>query len=302
VRTAHAIALAGVGNVALRVTRTGALSQWKGLAYPHAAFIATHAAYLAMHGITGPLEVFEGNKGFKESISGRFEIDWSKEDLNSVSRTVLKKYNAEIHAQSVIDGVLELKHRHHFGNDAVARVDIAVFDVAYHIIGGGEEGDKTIVGTKEQADHSLQYMVAAALCDGELEPAQYAPERISAADVQSLLRRVHVAPDPGFSARFPQEMACRIAMSLRDGRRFEVEKGDYEGFHTRPMTWEHAVRKLYRLSAPHAAAETVRAIADAVAAMEDVTTRELTRLLASVGDARCERAGTNAAMKRESEP
>src|SRR5690606_3038669 len=55
-RTANAIALAATGLNALRVTRTGALSNWKGLAYPHMAFTATHAAFLAARGITGPPE------------------------------------------------------------------------------------------------------------------------------------------------------------------------------------------------------------------------------------------------------
>ena len=194
IRTANAIALSGVGNVALQVTRTGELSQWKGLAYPNTAFIGTHAVFLAMRGITGPAEVFEGNKGFKESISGPYRIDWESENLERVTRTIVKKYNAEIHAQSTIEDTLELRELHGFGGDAVARVEIDIFDVAHKIIGGGEEGDKTIVCTKEQADHSLQYMVAVALCDGKLLPAQYAPQRILAPDVQSLLRSVAVRP------------------------------------------------------------------------------------------------------------
>src|SRR5207237_7646673 len=74
---ANAIAISGTANNALRVTRTGALSNWKGLAYPNAAMAATHAALLASHGVTGPEAVFEGNKGFKETISGPFTIDWS---------------------------------------------------------------------------------------------------------------------------------------------------------------------------------------------------------------------------------
>src|SRR5690349_11289277 len=78
---ANALAISGTAYNALRVTRTGRLSNWKGLAYPDTAFGATHAAFLAMRGITGPLEVFEGNKGFMEAISGRFEIDWPTEDL-----------------------------------------------------------------------------------------------------------------------------------------------------------------------------------------------------------------------------
>src|SRR3990172_4096847 len=59
-RTANALAICGTAFNALRVTRTGALSHWKGLAYPNTALGCTHAVFLAMRGITGPLEVFEG--------------------------------------------------------------------------------------------------------------------------------------------------------------------------------------------------------------------------------------------------
>src|SRR5699024_1004031 len=68
-QTANAIAIAGTANNALRVTRTGDLSHWKGLAYPHVAKEGTFAALLAARGITGPSQVFEGNKGFKDSIA-----------------------------------------------------------------------------------------------------------------------------------------------------------------------------------------------------------------------------------------
>src|SRR5213078_2777959 len=80
-KTANALAIAGTALNALRVTRTGVLSQWKGLAYPFTAFGAVEAAFLASRGITGPAEVFEGNKGFMDSIAGQFEIHWEREDL-----------------------------------------------------------------------------------------------------------------------------------------------------------------------------------------------------------------------------
>ncbi len=75
---ANAVAISGTANNALRVTRTGSLSHWKGLAFPNTAFGATHAAFLAMRGITGPQEVFEGNKGLMDAITGHFDLDWSK--------------------------------------------------------------------------------------------------------------------------------------------------------------------------------------------------------------------------------
>ena len=113
-RTANAIALSGTPFNALRVTRTGDLSHWKGLAYANTAFSCTHATFLAMRGITGPPEVFEGNKGFMDSIAGPFTIDWSKEGLDRVPLTEVKKYNAEGHSQQTIEGVLELKEEHGF--------------------------------------------------------------------------------------------------------------------------------------------------------------------------------------------
>jgi 2-methylcitrate dehydratase len=292
---ANAIALSGVGNVALRVTRTGALSQWKGLAYPNTAFVGTHAAFLAKRGITGPLEVFEGNKGFKQSVSGPFAVDWLNEDLERVARTIVKKYNAEIHAQSAIEGALELRRAYGLTGAAVSRVEIDIFDVAYHIIAGGEEGDKTIVRTKEEADHSLQYMIAVALCDGAVLPAQYAPERISATDVQDLLRRVTVRPNAEFSARFPEEMACRVAIELRDGRRLEIEKRDYEGFHTRPMSWESVERKFHDLAAPFAAPDLRNPIVDTVSRLDGLRVCDLTLLLGGVR----ETARRAAAKRRE---
>lgn len=279
-QTANAVAIAGTAFNALRVTRTGTLSHWKGLAYPNTAFGATHAAFLARRGITGPPEVFEGNKGFMEAIAGRFQIDWSKENLELVTHTIVKKYNSEIHSQSAVEGALELKHEHQIAGADVKRVKIEIFDVAYKIIGGGEEGDKTVVQTKEQADHSLPYIVAAALLDDQVMPEQYLPERIERADVQKLLRKVQVRTSPALSRRFPKEMPCRITIQLQDGRTLVKEKQDYEGFHTRPMSWESVVEKFQRLS--HRIAEpTVREkIIHAVARLETISVADLSALLA----------------------
>lgn len=281
-RTAHAVAISGTAFNALRVTRTGLLSHWKGLAYPNTAFGATHAAFLAMRGITGPLEVFEGNKGFMESIAGRFEIDWQREDLERVTRTIIKKYNAEIHSQSAIEGILELKQEDPFSPADVERIEIEIFDVAHKIIGGGEEGDKTIVLNKEQADHSLQYMVAAALLDDQVMPEQYLPDRIERRDVQTLLHKINVRPRKDFSDRFPDEMPCRLIVSLRDGRMLIKEKRDYEGFYTRPMQWETVSRKFEQLSKRYADASLRRDIREAVSRIEALRTRDLMQLLARV--------------------
>ncbi len=278
-RVANAVAISGTAYNALRVTRTGSLSNWKGLAYPDTAFGATHAAFLAMRGITGPMEVFEGNKGLMEAITGRFDLDWSKENLEIVRRTDVKKYNAEFHSQSALEGVLELRAARHVRSQDIESVTIDIFDVAYHIIGGGEEGDKQQVRTKEEADHSLPYMVAVALLDGDVSPAQYMPERIVREDVQNLLRKVTIQPDEAMSERFPAEMPCRITITLKDGQVLSIEKQDYEGFYTRPMSWEKAVAKFERLVTPYTNTAQRDSIVETVAHLESKEVAQLTELL-----------------------
>lgn len=251
-KTAHAISMSAVANNALRVTRTGALSHWKGLAFPNTAFSATHSAFLALRGITGPLEVFEGNKGFIDTISGPFTIDWEKEKLDVLPRCIVKKYNAEIHSQSAIEGILELRNAHKIDVQDIERIEVDIFDVAFHIIGGGEEGSKKQIRTKEEADHSLPYMLAVAFLDNQVTPMQYAPQRIVQADVQALLAKIFIRPNQEFSARFPLEEACRIQIFMRDGKVIQKEKRDYEGFITKPMSWSHALVKFNALASLHA--------------------------------------------------
>ena len=285
-QTAHAVAISGTANNALRVTRTGQLSHWKGLAYPNTAFAATHVTFLAMRGITGPLEVFEGNKGFMDTIAGPFELDWQREDLEAVRHTSIKQYNAEFHSQPALEGVLELKEFYQVRPEEIERIEIEVFDVAYHIIGGGEEGDKSCVRTKEEADHNLPYMVAVALLDGEVTPAQYAPERIAREDVQALLRKVSVRPDDALSQRFPEEMPCRLRVFLTGSRVLRLEKQDYAGFYTRPLTWEQAEAKFERLAAPYTERQLRQAMMEAVAHLETIDMSQLTELLARVNRSR----------------
>lgn len=282
-QTANALAISGTTNNALRVTRTGRLSNWKGLAYPYTVYSAMHAAQLAKYSITGPEEVFEGNKGFKDAIAGPFTIDWSQENLELVLKTDVKKFNAEFHSQSALEGLLELRAAHHIEPEAIKQVEIDIFDVAYHIIGGGEEGDKTHIQTKEEADHSLPYMAAAALLDGAVTPAQYRPERIVRNDVQELLRKVTVRPVKELSARFPQEMPCHLTITLKNGQSYTAEKRDFQGFYTRPLTWEQARQKFELLAAPFAGDELRTAIAETVERLEQYNIAQLTSLLAQAG-------------------
>lgn len=298
-QTANAIGICGTAFNALRVTRTGRISHWKGLAYPNASAACTFATFLAKKGATGPLEVFEGEKGFMDAIAGCFYIDWSLENLERVMATILKKYNAEVHAQTAIQCALQLRARPNFNPAQIQHVDTETFDVAYHIIGGGDEGDKTVVSTKEEADHSLPYLISVALLDGKVMPEQYSWERINRRDVQALLNRISILPLDEFSNRFPEEMPCRLTITLEDGEVLTEEIHDYPGFVTQPMSWEMAFDKFEGIASASATSASRHAIADAVKNLECIKVRDLTLLLSNLGVPRKEAQKAFSAVKEE---
>ena len=125
----------------------------------------------------------------------------------------------------------------------------------------------------------MPYIVAVAILDDQVLPPQYLPQRIQQSDVQLLLRKVKIHPLAEFSQRFPAEMPCRITITLDDGRVFTKGKHDYEGFRTRPMQWETAVKKFEQLTQAFVSPSRQNEIEDSVLHLEDIRIRDLTQLL-----------------------
>ena len=126
------------------------------------------------------------------------------------------------------------------------------------------------------------------MLDGEVQPSQFAPDRIAADDVQQLLRRVDVEADPAMTGRFPEQLPCRVSVRLRGGATHTVNQAAYEGFRTRPMDWSSARTKFDRLAGGHADDRLRDAIADCIAGLESRPTRDLTALLGRVARTRNE--------------
>jgi 2-methylcitrate dehydratase len=282
-QAASAIGIAGDAHNSLRVLRTGHLSHWKGLASGDVATGAVYNTYLAQHDITGPSEFFEGKYGYEEALADKaLNVDWSWGKDDRIPRIFTKEYNAEIHAQSAIEGLLELRARERIDPEKVKRIDVETFKQGWSVIGGGH-GDAYHVDSKEQADHSYPYVLAVALLDGDVWPEQYAPERIRERDVQQLLKRVGVEKSWTMTLRYPQQWPVKLTLRMMDGAEHVVEKEDWDGFTTRPWDFPRAREKFDRLAAASAPQELRDEIARVVERLEDHTASELAELL---GDAR----------------
>jgi 2-methylcitrate dehydratase len=232
--------------------------------------------------VTGPKYVVEGSNGLAQALGVPIDIDWENEQLDCFDRLALKSYNTAVPGQSSIFCILELRRAHAIDPSQVDGIEDVVFQAAYDFMGGGSFGPKTDVHTKEEADHSLPYLLAVALLDGDVQPAQLEPGRIEARDVQDLLRKVTVRPNDGFTARYPDEVPSRVTVRLKDGRSYSHEVNNYPGFPSRALTWDEIAAKFDKLVAGRADDDLAREIKAAVRSLETIHVKELMKLLGQV--------------------
>ncbi|AUV80797.1 MmgE/PrpD family protein [Salinigranum rubrum] len=278
----NAIGIAGVGHNALRVTRTGDLTMWKGLSASNAGRNAVYAVMLANNGMEGPIDVFEGQKGWKQIISGPFEVEYTP--CEAVTETMTKKYMAGTVAQTQLDGLEELLARESIDPHEIERIEVDTYKRAKIIMGGtgkeNESGNRHNVQNREQADHSLPYTMAALALDGELGHDQYELDRLHRDDVQDLLRRIHIFEDPDLTERYENgEMPAVIRITLTDGSVYEIEKSYFEGHPATPMSWEQLGEKFAMLADGVYTPDEQEAIVDAVRNLDEMETRDLVALL-----------------------
>jgi 2-methylcitrate dehydratase len=279
---ANAIAMAAASDASFAVIRAKPLSQWKGLASAQSALAAINTLFLARRGVEGPLQAIEGPNGIDNLLHMQIRIDWEKQGYEGVLESTIKKYNAMIHTQSAVHCMVELARQNKFDPGKVVSIEADVIRIAYDFAGGGHYGVDKVIRTKEQADHSLPYLLAVALLDGDVMPAQFAPDRITRADVQQLLKKVSVRPDQELTDQYPAKMPAKITVRLQDGQVIEHEVQDFPGLASHPFTWEDSVEKFDRLVAGRVDEGLCREIKDAVHSLESIQVADLMALLGRV--------------------
>jgi 2-methylcitrate dehydratase len=241
----HAIALAVVPHVPLRVTRTGELSMWKACATAESARGAVAACLLAREGLSGPDRPFAGRHGVADQVLGPIAPEFSASPADGfvLSRTTIKRWPAEYHAQALIE--LALRLRPEVGDDPVTRVRVRTYAVCCDAIGRGAE--VRAPRTRETADHSLPFLLAAAMIDGDVTDASFAADHLADRRLAALMERVEVVEEPAFTAAFPQHERSELEVTTASGRTFDGTADEPPGHPARPLSAD-AVEAKFRAS------------------------------------------------------
>jgi 2-methylcitrate dehydratase len=270
-KTRHAVNIAGVAGAAMRQARAGELSHWKGVAFANAARHGVFSALLARAGMTGPGPIFEGEMGFEKQlgvslgdVGEKFAVPFSKAEHGPASmilRTSIKFWPAEYHSQSAIEAALFL--RKEIADPAQVRgMTIESHDASVDII--GSEPEKWKPATRETADHSLPYVTAIALLDGEVTNKQFEPKRFTNPKIWKFLENVKVRRNTELSGMYPEAAANIVHVDLVNGRRL-TKRVDYPKGHAKnPMDDSEVEGKFFALVNPQLGEGRARKIADIV--------------------------------------
>jgi 2-methylcitrate dehydratase len=236
----HAIGIAGVCNVALRQTRSGELSEWKGCAFANAARNGVFAATLAGDGLSGPAPIFEGDLGFFQLVTraqmdpAPFGAELGNLDGFMINKTYIKYWPAEYHSQSAIDAALQLRNELKGDVSGITGIRIDTFEASYNIIGKYPEA--WAPKTRETADHSLPYCTAAALYDGDVTMATFDESRFTDPALIQFTGLITVNHDSSLDARYPHGIPNRITVTHADGKKLVKEVEFPRGHAQNPMT------------------------------------------------------------------
>ncbi|MBC8024000.1 MAG: MmgE/PrpD family protein, partial [Burkholderiales bacterium] len=241
----HALATAGTFAAGLQQAfRSDAMT--KPLHAGHAASVGVLSAMAAANGVTGALDILEGEAGFGAAMAEEAHWERAVEGLGSdynITRITQKNHGCCGHAFAAIDAALELRSRG-LKPEGVTMVAVASYKAALDVAGIREPR------TAAEAKFSIPYLVAHALIHGSVRLNAFDEDHLRDPRLRSLMRKVYLREDPEYTADFPGKRAAHVAVTTTDGERIEhfapYRKGDPEA----PLTDAEIDAKFIELAGP----------------------------------------------------
>lgn len=222
---AHAVALSAMHGNTLAVVRTGQLANSKANANAMVAYQAVLCSLLAAEGMTGPLGVIEHPRGLSTGMLAGAKLDLLGQPIGEpyrIMKSAIKAYPCIGTAQTMVAGVLQARTGIADPAREVQRIEVAMADIP---IVSAQVADKQrrYPASRESADHSFYYLAAAALSDGEISEAQFAPGRWEQPNMREAMARVSIRTDASLNKYTPGSYPAVVKLFLHSGESREVE-------------------------------------------------------------------------------
>ena len=243
-QTVAAAGISGSSHFTLGGVVAGHLTNMKNTADPMATEAGVRAALLAAENYSGPVEVIEGKEGLYHVLHN---VQWSTEELlKGLGETFLitecsyKPFPTEALTHQPISAALELREKHALTDDLISNVLVKTTTRGADILSDPSKYKPT---TKETADHSLPYCIAAALVDGNVLPSSFDEERLKDPRIWTMLGKITVVADPEIDRIFPGTKRAIVSITTVAGQVYTAQVDHAKGSPENPMSDEEVVAK-----------------------------------------------------------
>lgn len=297
----NAIGISGSHNHTIGCPTAGKLTMMKNTVDPMAVQSGVFAALMAQRGYSGTEAVFEGKEGFMDcffgwnvkeqavqpvAMQGRDTLGqwgWNLDKLigglgagYKILECSMKAFPTEALTHTHISCTLKAMIDNGLSHDDVEEVKVTTIARACDIL---FDPHKYRPESRETADHSLPYCIAAALVDRKVTTQSFSEEKLADPRIWDVIDRIKGEASMEFEAMFPAKQPSRVTITTKDGRSFteylEYPKGDPR----EPMTMADLENKFNSLSEKLLAHERQQQIRDIIFSCEKLSARDFMKAL-----------------------
>lgn len=291
----NAIGISGSHNHTIGCPTAGKLTMMKNTVDPMATQSGVFAALMAQQGYSGTEKVFEGKEGFMDCFGGwnakdekldpvkmkgrEGESEWSW-DVDAligglgkswkILECSMKAFPTEALTHTHISATLKTIISHDIKYDEIESVTITTIARACDIL---FDPHKYRPESRETADHSLPYCIAAAIVDRKITTQSFSDEKLKDPRIWEVIDRIKGDASIEFEKMFPAKQPSKVVIKTKNGREFseylEYPKGDPR----EPMTMEDLENKFNGLSSGLLNSKRQKEIKEMIFNCEEMDTR-----------------------------
>lgn len=266
----NAIGINGAHNHTIGCPTAGKLTMMKNTVDPMSVQTGVFAALMAQKGYSGTEAVFEGKEGFMDTFQGWNPKELKPEPVKMQGRHVLSEWSWDVDAlignlgkdfkimecgmkafptealtHTHITATLKVVTKNNINYDQIDKVTITTIARAVDIL---FDPEKYRPASRETADHSLPYCIAAALVDHKITTATFDEEKLQDKRIWEVIDKIQGEASEEFEKMFPAKQPSKVVVKTTAGQEYskylEFPKGDPR----EPMTMEDLDNKFEGLS------------------------------------------------------
>jgi 2-methylcitrate dehydratase len=265
----QAIGISACHNMTLGAVTAGNLTMMKNTVDPLSTQSGIFAALLAQKGYEGPEHVIDGKEGLADTLDkNNFDLNILTDDLGGsfrITRCSMKAFPTEALTHSPMSAVIKIMKANNINKKDVEQVTIRTVARAADILSDPSKYDPH---TRETADHSLPYCIAATIVDGTVTPESFKEEKIMDQDLRSYLTKIKVVAYPDYEETFPELKKAGVEIKTTAGESFQIEVDYPLGDYREPMDDDTLYAKFDSMVTPETGKEKRDKIVETILNLE----------------------------------